>query len=98
MKDTLKSIKEHSVTILVIVCCMFYVNSCRTESKIANYTKRIETLETKLDIKVEMESIKMSKRMLQDMNYIIFTKSRPDSAIKSYDVQIESLQKKLNNF
>lgn len=48
-----------------------------------------------MDIIIEIQSYKISKRMLYDNNAIVRTKIRPDDRMVQYDEKIESLTKKL---
>jgi hypothetical protein len=50
-----------------------------------------------LDIKMEIEGLKTSKRTLYDWNAVIRTTTRPDDRMNEYDKQIKALEKKLSN-
>lgn len=48
-----------------------------------------------VDLIIEIQSYKISKRMLYDNNAIVRTKIRPDDRMIEYDKKIEQLEKKL---
>lgn len=49
-----------------------------------------------LNIRMEIQGLKTSKRTLYDWNSVIRTTVRPDDAMNAYDSQIEALEKELN--
>ena len=49
-----------------------------------------------LEIKMEIEGLKTSKRTLYDWNAVIRTTTRPDDRMNEYDEQIKALEKELN--
>jgi hypothetical protein len=93
--------KSNWQILLVLFSLFLFFKSC-SETREANkrvkmiekaYIQKMDSLHTEVLKRIEIESLKSNKRLLQDMNYIVLTKTRPDSAIKQYDFQIEQLSK-----
>ena len=53
-------------------------------------SKKIETLATKQELKIE--GLEISKRILYDNNAIIRTTIRPDDRMNQYDQEIKKIQ------
>ena len=71
---------------------MYRLDSTMSSFKSQIYTKR------ELDIRMEIQGIRTSKRMLYDNNLIIRKPIRPDDKMNEYDVKLDSLENKLKNF
>lgn len=77
-------------------------NSCGTKREITRLKKEVDSLrystysKKELDLKMEINGLKTSKRTLYDWNSIVRTVVRPDDRMNEYDKEILKLEKELN--
>jgi hypothetical protein len=81
-----------------------FFNTCGTKSAIKTTNKRIDELEKRDSLNIEIQSIQdeiisleTSKRTLYDWNTVIRTTQRPDDLMNQYDSKVNELRKKLES-
>jgi hypothetical protein len=94
----MKKIKENYQLVLIGLFLILFVKQCginrdidRINKSIKETNKKMDSLATKKEL--EIEGLKISKRVLYDWNSIIRTTVRPDDRMNQYDQEIEKLQK-----
>ncbi len=83
------TVKENSRLRKEVTGLKVEVDSLTTEMNDNFYSKE------ELDIRMEIEGLRTSKRTLYDWNAVIRTTVRPDDRMNEYDNQITALQKEL---
>lgn len=101
--------KHLSIAIYMTLIFMLFTfaKSCSTIKKVKSMTEEVKELNAQVDsltkvmatkdeVKkiVEIEGLKVSKRILFDQNQIVRSVSRPDDKMMEYDKEIEKLNKK----
>ncbi len=100
------------IYVLYIICILTVLDACngcnikkeltRTKKEIVKLQNEIDSLKhstynkKELDIRMEIEGLRISKGTLYDWNSIVRTVVRPDDRMNSYDNEIKKLEKKLN--
>lgn len=102
------TVKSNFALLIACLLMMFLstCNSCSSKSEMTRVKKELVKTQEKLDslnsniftkselsIKLEIEGLKTSKRMLYDQNAIVRTTVRPDDRMNEYDTQIKELEK-----
>lgn len=83
------TVKENSRLRKEVTGLKVEVDSLTNEMNTNFYSKE------ELDIRMEIEGLRTSKRTLYDWNAVIRTTVRPDDRMNEYDKQIKALQKEL---
>ena len=99
----------YAVYFLVVCILLNTCNSCNANKENSRLRKEVTGLSLEMDslkssvytkeelnIRMEIEGLRTSKRSLYYENAIIRTAIRPDDAMNELDEKIESLQKELN--
>lgn len=103
----------YAIYALALVGLLGWFRGCSTskdltkmKKEVVELTKRVNTADSllmnidnkeDLNLKLEINGLEVSKRLLYDQNAIVRTKIRPDDAINEYDEKIEALQIELRN-
>lgn len=98
---------------LALVGILGWFRGCSTASNLDKMTKEIKALTIKvnsndsllqnidnkedIDLKLEINGLETSKRLLYDENSIVRTKIRPDDRMNDYDEKINKLKSELRN-
>lgn len=103
----MKTLKEHW-PIFVAILFIFFMNKCQHSTytsnvkKLTNANDSLMKVVSNLSVKLEnvqttfaIEGLKTSSRMLYNTNYILLRKTRPDSMMNIYSLEIEKLEKQL---
>jgi hypothetical protein len=94
----MKKIKENYQFVIIGLLLILFVKQCGVNRDIDRINKSIKETNNKMDSlatkkELEIEGLKISKRVLYDWNSIIRTTVRPDDRMNQYDQEIEKLQK-----
>ena len=94
----MKKIKENYQFIVLGLLLILFVKQCGINRDIDRINKSIKETNNKMDSlatkkELEIEGLKISKRVLYDWNSIVRTAVRPDDRMNQYDQEIEKLQK-----
>ena len=94
----MKKIKENYWIFVSLFSFFLLFKQCginRDQDKILKELKavnlKIDSISTKKDL--EIEGLKISKRVLYDWNSVVRTQVRPDDKMNEYDREIEKIQK-----
>lgn len=95
--------------IISVMSVLSYCNTCnikkeltRTKKEVIKQQQEIDSLNSsiyskeELDIRMEIEGLRTSKRTLYDWNTIVRTVVRPDDKMNEYDEKLSKLQKELD--
>lgn len=107
----MQKIKEYLPIVAIALMLLGFLQNCGTKGKIKSLKKSVDSLtnvviindslisntvsEDDLQLIIEREGLKISKRNLYDQNYIIRTTVRPDDKMNEYDKEIKLINKKL---
>lgn len=104
-------LKSYLPIVSIALMLLVFMNTCGTKGKIKSLKKEVVTLQTtvakqdstlkntvsaeELNLLLQLEGLKASKRALYDQNSIVRTKVRPDDRMNAYDKEMEAIRKKL---
>ena len=93
-----QKVKNVSWAIVLFFALIATYQTCSTSRKVAalkvQLQEKMDSLATKDELRktVEIEGLKVSKRMLYDNNAIIRTTIRPDDRMNQYDEEIKKIE------
>ena len=103
MKKAIEFIKQYAVQLLVACSFLLYVRACNLSSELQSsrellqqQEQQFQTLRKRDSLQSELNALKINKRLLQDMNHVVFTNERPDSALIHYERLIEAKEQALD--
>lgn len=103
MEKINKILGKYGILTLLLFTILTFFNTCGTKGSIKVTNKRIDELERRDSINMEIQSIQdeiisleTSKRTLYDWNTVIRTTQRPDDLMNQYDSKVNELRKKLD--
>jgi hypothetical protein len=104
MEKINKILGKYGIIMLLVFSILTFFNTCGTKSAIKTTNKRIDAVEQRDSLNVEIQaiedeiiSLETSKRTLYDWNTVIRTTERPDDLMNQYDNKIKELRKKLES-
>lgn len=104
MEKINKILGKYGIIMLLVFSVLTFFNTCGTKSSIKQTNKRIDELEKRDSLNMEIQSIQdeiisleTSKRTLYDWNTVIRTTQRPDDLMNQYDTKVKDLRKKLDS-
>lgn len=93
-----QKIKNVSWAIILFFALIATYQTCSTSRKLSSLKvqlqEKLDSVATKQEMKktLEIEGLKISKRMLYDNNAIIRTAIRPDDRMNEYDEEIKKIE------
>jgi len=104
MEKINKILGKYGIIMLLVFSILTFFNTCGTKSAIKTTNKRIDELEKRDSLNIEIQaiedeiiSLETSKRTLYDWNKVVRTTERPDDLMNQYDNKIKELRKKLES-
>lgn len=102
MEKINKILGKYGIIMLLIFNVLTFFNTCGTKGSIKQTNKRIDELERRDSLNMEIQafqdeiiSLETSKRTLYDWNTVIRTTQRPDDLMNQYDSKIKEARQKL---
>lgn len=103
MEKINKILGKYGIIMLLVFSILTFFNTCGTKSAIKQTNKRIDALEQRdslnmeiLSIEREISILKTSREIVYTNNAIVRTTARPDDVMNDYSRKIDELQKKLD--
>jgi hypothetical protein len=104
MEKINKILGKYGIIMLLVFSILTFFNTCGTKSAIKTTNKRIDAVEQRDSLNIEIQaiedeiiSLETSKRILFDWNTVVRTTERPDDIMNQYDNKIKELRKKLES-
>jgi ABC-type Fe3+-hydroxamate transport system substrate-binding protein len=104
MEKINKILGKYGIIMLLVFSILTFFNTCGTKSAIKTTNKRIDAVEQRDSLNIEIQaiedeiiSLETSKRTLYDWNKVVRTTERPDDLMNQYDNKIKELRKKLES-
>ena len=104
MEKINKILGKYGIIMLLVFSVLTFFNTCGTKSAIKTTNKRIDAVEQRDSLNIEIQaiedeiiSLETSKRILFDWNTVVRTTERPDDIMNQYDNKIKELRKKLES-
>ena len=104
MEKINKILGKYGIIMLLVFSILTFFNTCGTKSAIKATNKRIDAVEQRDSLNIEIQaiedeiiSLETSKRTLYDWNTVVRTTERPDDLMNQYDNKIKELRKKLES-
>jgi hypothetical protein len=104
MEKINKILGKYGIIMLLVFSILTFFNTCGTKSAIKTTNKRIDELEKRDSINMEIHTIqneisilKTSREVVYTNNKIVRTSERPDDIMNEYSKKIDELQKKLES-
>lgn len=104
----LNKINTNAGLVASIVLVLLLLNTCghrsikkelsRTKSEIDSLKTLVDEQYSKreMDLRMQIYGLEQEKSNLYNLNYIVYTKQRPDDRMHEIDMQIDSLEVMLN--
>lgn len=103
MEKINKILGKYGIIMLLVFSILTFFNTCGTKTAIKQTNKRIDVLEQRdslnmeiLSIEREISILKTSREIVYTNNAIVRTTARPDDVMNDYSRKIDELQKKLD--